>query len=256
MKKQHLLLASAAVALMVAAAPAFAQVATTTVTTPVTTTTTKSTVHEQTGPLTNVTNTTIRSETVAPAEVKKTVTAVDPVNNTISTTTTTAVAPAVTAASEMNVQTTEKGIVDGKTRIFNLKEFDTNNDGLLTRAEVGEKLFKMYDADGNGVIDNIEYERPAVITVVPVEKTTVVTYDFNGDGVADQQEATSENFLRYTQLARFDQNKNGLSPREFVGRGFLEADIDGDKFVNLKEWQGSYNAAIDRSNKIQGNLNK
>lgn len=253
MKKYSLLLASAALTVTLAGAAGAAETVITT-TTPVTTTTTKSTTSESI-PLGNVTNTTISSQTTGEALVKKTVTAVDPVADTISTTTTTTAAP-VTTRSEMNVETREQAVIDGKTRIFNLKEFDLNNDGILSTSEVGEKLFKMYDTDGNGVIDNIEYERPSVITVVPVEKTTTVTYDFNGDGIAEQQEQTYESFLRYTQLARFDADKDGLSPREFVGRGYLEADIDGDKFVDMKEWQASYNASIDRSLKIKGNLNK
>ncbi len=258
MKKSPLLLATAACALLVAGT-ATAQVTTTervTTTAPVAakTTTTKTTSSE-TGPLTNVTNTTISSETVADTAVKTTVTEVDKGAGTVTKTTVTDTAPVVTR-SEMQVQTKEQAIAPADTRLFTITEFDVNKDGILTRAEVGERLFKMYDADGNEVIDNLEYARPAIITVLPVEKTVTITYDFDGDGVVESQERVYENFVRYTQLARFDGDKDGLSPREFVDLGFLEADIDDDNFVNMKEWQGSYNAAIDRSNKIKGNLNK
>ncbi len=242
-----LMIATAAIALMVTSAPAMAEV---------TTTTTKTTETNVT-PLTSTTHTTISAETTADGLVKETVTKVkDAATGTpVSTTVTTQTAP-VTTRSEMNVKTTEKTVAPSDTRLFSIAEFDLNKDGILSTPEVGEKLFAMYDGDGNGMIDNIEYEKNTVLTVTPVEKTTVITYDFNGDGIADEQEKVYENFLRYTQLARFDGDKDGLSAREFVGQGFLEADIDGDKMISKKEWQGSYNAEIDRSNKIQGNLNK
>lgn len=258
MKKSPLLLATAACALL-AAGTASAQVTTTervTTTAPVesTTTTTKTTSTES-GPLSSVTNTTISSKTTAEAPVKTTVTEVDAGAGVVTKTTVTDTVP-VTTRSEMHVETKENAIAPEGTRLFNIADFDVNKDGILTRAEVGERLFHMYDTDGNQMIDNLEYQRPAIVTVLPVEKTVTINYDFDGDGVAEQQEKVYENFVRYTQLARFDNDKDGLSPREFVDRGFLEADIDDDNFVSLKEWQGSYNEAIDRSNKIKGNLNK
>lgn len=38
------------------------------------------------------------------------------------------------------------------------------------RREVGEKLFFLFDIDGNRVIDNVEIKKNQVITVVPFEK--------------------------------------------------------------------------------------
>lgn len=247
MKTQKtLMIATAAIALMVATAPVMAQ----------TTTTTTKTTETVIDPLTATTNTSISSATTANGVVKETVTRVKGAAGTpVSTVVTTETAP-VTTRSEMHVQTQEKTIAADGTRLFSISDFDINKDGVLTTTEVGEKLFGMYDFDGNGMIDNNEYEKNAVVTVTPVEKTTTITYDFNGDGVAEQQEKVYENFLHYTQLARFDGDKDGLSAREFVGRGYLEADIDGDKLISKKEWQGSYNAEIDRSNKLKGNLNK
>lgn len=242
-----LMIATAAIALMATAMPAMAEI---------TTTTTKTT-ETSVGPLSATTNTTISAETTADGVAKETVTKVkDAATGAPIATTVTTQAEPVTSRSEMNVTTTEKTIAPADTRLYSVSDFDLNKDGILSTPEVGEKLFDMYDTDGNGMIDNIEYEKNTVLTVTPVEKTTTITYDFNGDGIADEQEKVYESFMRHTQLARFDNNKNGLSAREFVGQGFLEADIDGDKMISKKEWQGSYNAEIDRSNKIQGNLNK
>lgn len=244
--RKTLMIATAAIALMVAAGPVMAQ----------TNTTTTKTTETVIDPLSATTNTTISAETTSTGVVKETTTKVKDVTGaTVGTTVTTETAP-LTTRSEMHVQTQEKTIAPTGTRLFNIAEFDINGDGILSTPEVGEKLFAMYDFDGNGMIDNIEYEQNAVITVTPVEKTTTITYDFNGDGIAEQQEKVYENFMRHTQLSRFDGDNDGLSAREFVGRGFLEADIDGDKMISKKEWQGSYIAEIDRSNKIKGNLNK
>lgn len=246
-KTASLMIATATIALLTATAPAMAEVTTTT------TKTTKTNV----GPLSATTNTIISAETTADKVVKETVTTVKDTAEgaAVTTTTTTQTAP-VTTRSETQIETKAEAIVATGTRLFNIVDMDINKDGLLTTAEVGESLFDMYDFDNNEMIDNLEYEKNAVVTVVPVAQTTTITYDFNGDGVAEKQEKVYESFIQHTQLARFDGDKDGLSPREFVARGFLEADIDGDKLISKKEWQGSYNAEIDRSNKIKGNLNK
>lgn len=117
-------------------------------------------------------------------------------------------------------------------------------------------LFKLYDADSNGVIDNNEYERRAVITVMPMEKNTSVSYDFDGDGNTDVTKHTYETFTRDTLLTRYDANRDGLSPHEFMDMYFNEADVNNDRMVDLKEWQGSYITSIDKTNKEKARLNK
>lgn len=152
--------------------------------------------------------------------------------------------------------TQEKPIVLPGTQVVNFMAYDANHDGILSMGEVGEMLFGLYDADGNQVIDNKEFERRAVLTVTPVEKTTVIKYDYNNDGIADQANYTYESFLRDTQLSRFDQNKDGLSPHEFTGREFIVADVNNDKVVDLQEWKGSYTYSIDKKNKEASQTNK
>lgn len=149
----------------------------------------------------------------------------------------------------------QPGVAPAGARQINFMEFDENGDGLLTRAEIGDKIFKLYDGDGNQVIDNIEYENKAVLTVTPMETATTVRYDFDGDGIADQTEYTYATFLDYTQLAKFDKNLDGLSPHEFLGRDFLEADVDKSKAVEMKEWQGAYDKKIDEANKRDAEVN-
>jgi hypothetical protein len=40
--------------------------------------------------------------------------------------------------------------------------FDLNHDGILSMPEVGEKLFYIFDLDGNEVIDNIEFTKESL----------------------------------------------------------------------------------------------
>jgi hypothetical protein len=154
------------------------------------------------------------------------------------------------------IETRETPVVPQGVITFDVAGFDATGNGALVKQSVGDQLFKLYDVDGNGVVDNIEYERRAIATVVPVERVTTISYDVTGNGIADQQETTRERLLRETLLSRFDQRKLGLSANELLDRSFYGSDIDGNKFISKKEWQGAYNAAIDRSNRIHGNLNR
>jgi len=135
--------------------------------------------------------------------------------------------------------TTEQTVPPGSSKI-NLADFDMNKNGILSTFEVGEMLFKLFDTDNNNVIDATEYENKAILTVVPMEKTTTITYDFDNDGIADRTQSTSETFSQNTQLARFSTNPNGLSPREFVDKPFAFVDMDSIGGVDRTEWKNAY----------------
>lgn len=141
-------------------------------------------------------------------------------------------------------------------RVVHFEDFDFNLDRVLTMNEVGMTLFRIYDTDGNQVIDNVEYERPAVVTIMPMNTTTRVTYDFNNDGIGDQTVYSYDTFMQRTWLGRFDRNSNGLSAHEFSGKSFLETDIDNSRAIEAREWQGIYVASIDARNKADAALNK
>lgn len=170
------------------------------------------------------------------------------------TSTTTPPMPADATRVELHWETTEHTIPTGA-RGINFLDFDVNKDTVLSLDEIGRMLFKLYDTDGNEVIDNNEYERRAVVTVMPMEKTTTVTYDFDGDGMTDKVVRSYDTFLRDTQLSRFDANKDGLSPHEFTGDAFLHTDINKDGTVELKEWQSSYIATLDKKLRDDAALN-
>jgi hypothetical protein len=202
-----------------------------------------------------VTRETVIQTTGSPT-VKKTVTHSAPSDSgaTIRTTVTTG-AP-TTTRTETRWKTEQSTISGIDARSIDFIEFDINQDAILSIDEVGRRLFELYDIDGNNVIDNIEYERRAIATIRPVEKNTVISYDFDGDGLVDETRHTYETFLQDSLLTRFDTNRNGLSPREFMDTDFMLADINNDKVVDLKEWQGSYMPALDKTNKEKALLNK
>lgn len=201
----------------------------------------------------------VTSNTQTVVTTKKTVIETAPIlpvpETAVVQTTVTTSAP-VTTQSETRWVTEETPVIVPGSRVYSVVDFDLNRDSILSMNEVGEKLFRMYDTDGNNVIDNNEFERRAVLTVVPVEKNTTVTYDFDGDGLSDRVATTSQVFLQETRLARFDRNGDGLSPREFTGRSFLEADINNDKAVDLAEWRGVYVSSVDMKNKQDAQTNK
>lgn len=154
------------------------------------------------------------------------------------------------------VTKTQQVMPETGTRIVNFMDFDLNGDNVLSTFEVGEMLFKLFDSDGNGVLDNVEYERRNVMTLVPMEKETIVTFDFDNDGKPDEVQHTYETFMEATQLTRFDNNGEGLSPRDFAGKSFLEMDINRSKMIELNEWRGAYIESIAKQNAKHVQMNR
>ncbi len=141
-------------------------------------------------------------------------------------------------------------------RVVNFMSYDANKDNILSVVEISKLLFGLYDTDGNELIDNIEYKRRAVVTVMPMEKNTTISYDFNGDGIADKSQFTYETFMQNTALTWFDKNQDGLSPQEFLDLAFNLADVNNDNMIDQAEWQGAYVPRIDKINKDKARYNK
>ncbi|MDI1227647.1 MAG: hypothetical protein PSY14_08185 [bacterium] len=153
------------------------------------------------------------------------------------------------AATAVNAQTVETKSVTQQMpysagKVINLANFDLNKNGMLSSFEVSEMLFKLFDTDTSGAIDNAEYDNKSVLTVAPMEKLTTLTYDYDNDGTADKTQYTFETFTKDTQLARFDLNKDGLSPAEFIGKPLAEIDTDKNGRIELMEWRGAYMSKI------------
>ncbi len=147
----------------------------------------------------------------------------------------------------------------------NFTDFDVNGDGILSMNEVGDRLFKSFDRDGNGTLDSHEWDKPSVITIVPVQKETLKLVDFDGDGKSEVATYSTEEFMQRSGLARFDGDADGLSAREFIGKSFKESDLSGasgnysqnsNGYVDKKEFQSVYRAVYANKHDNPGIYNK
>lgn len=117
---------------------------------------------------------------------------------------------------------------------------DADGSSVLSMREVGDVLFKAFDGDSNGAIDNIEYDQKSVMTVIPMEKTTLTLVDDDSDGKAEHTTLTQEEFLQRSGLMRFDKKMDGLSPRDFMGSEVKAMDLNHNNLIELDEWQREY----------------
>ncbi len=164
--------------------------------------------------------------------------------------------PMAASAETVNQVTTTHQIELPNTQKIDFKAFDLNHDGILSRSEVGEELFYIFDQDGNHVLDNHEYDRKTVLTVIPMKSETETSYDFDDDGKVDATKFTYDTFTEQSGLARFEKTPGGLSPREFTDKGFNELDVNHDHVLDIAEWKGAYNEVIDRHNKEVARVNQ
>lgn len=133
----------------------------------------------------------------------------------------------------------ESKIIEGATPV-NFGYLDMNGDGILSRKEVGQKLFYLFDTDGNGVIDNIEITKNQVITMIPLEKTQLTMIDWDDDGKPDVVDVTYDQFMGASMLNRFDNDNDGLTAEEFIGHSVLELDTNKSGMVEFAEWKEVY----------------
>src|SRR5690606_17573665 len=146
---------------------------------------------------------------------------------------------------ERVTQSVETTVITGPKPVLgmepvNFMDFDLNGDGVLARDEVGEKLFRSFDLDGNQVIDNIEMETVNVMTFIPMEKETIEVVEYYDGEQPEQVSISREEFLETSQLIAFDEDKDGLSPLDFIGKPFNQIDVKNDKVIDLEEWKRAY----------------
>lgn len=155
-----------------------------------------------------------------------------------------AFAPQTVNAKTVTTKTyTTTETIPGATKV-NFAAFDINNDGRYSMREVGNKLFYLFDTDGNEVIDNIEWNNKNVMTITPMEKETFTFVDYDDDGVTDSTSYEYDKFYSESGLIRFDEYKDGLSAHDFVSQPLGELDKNNNNMIELNEWKTAYFAHI------------
>lgn len=144
--------------------------------------------------------------------------------------------------------------VSNHTRI-NFSELDINKDGVFSREEVGEKLFEVFDRDGNQVIDNLEMKRVGLITLSPMTKKTIETIDYHSTGTPQKVRVNEEEFYSKSKLSMFDKNDDGLSPLDFLDMSFNKVDVRRDNVIDLYEWKRAYAVSVKRKHEEDFNYN-
>ena len=123
-------------------------------------------------------------------------------------------------------------------------DFDMNGDGSLSQDEVGEMLFSIFDRDGNRVIDNVEMEKVGVLSFTPMVKKTVDMVSYDSNGTPEKVTVTEEEFMKRSQLIKFDKEEDGLTPLDFLGMPFNKVNVRDDGVIDMYEWQRAYAAII------------
>lgn len=127
---------------------------------------------------------------------------------------------------------------------INFDDFDLDGDGILTRDEVGERLFKVFDRDGNQVIDNAEMKKPSLIIFTPMEKKEIEIIDYHTDAKPTKKTVSYEDFVKTSKLSRFDKDKDGLSPLDFLEMPFNRVNVKDDAVIDLYEWKRAYAESV------------
>lgn len=155
----------------------------------------------------------------------------------------------MTATTVVNAETVTKTTVQKQEVMnnsvsFEIDSFDINKDGRYAKSEIGEKLFYIYDTDGNEIIDSNEFDAKRIITVVPVQEETYTYVDTDNDGLVEESTYTFTRMMKDTGLAIYDSEKDGLSAKEFIGTFYRDVDKNDDKTVDLEEWKSTYLSSV------------
>lgn len=155
----------------------------------------------------------------------------------------TAQAETMSETTTSTTTTTQKTTISERNAI-DISKLDGNSSGTVSLEEIGERLFYIYDTDGNEIIDNNEFEEKNVVTVIPVEQETVTVTDFDADGHPDETRYSHSHFMERTRLSQFDENNDGLSARDFIGTYFRDLDANEDNAIDLREWKHAYSTEV------------
>jgi len=144
----------------------------------------------------------------------------------------------------VEVEVTPKLETNENVNFIDFTQFDINQDGVLSRDEVGETLFYVFDKDKNSLIDNIEMKKVGIIALTPMTKTTLEIIDYGSARKPQKTVVSEEDFLEQSQLAKFDKDNDGLSPLDFLGMSFNAVNVHDDGVIDLYEFQRAYAKSV------------
>lgn len=130
------------------------------------------------------------------------------------------------------------------TRVIDFSLLDHNRDGVISRREIGDQLFSIYDADHNNILDNNEYQQIRSVSIRPTEQRFSRSIDLDDDGRADVTEYTYDAVANKTKLYHYQRETNGLSASQLLESPFTDIDTDRNATIARDEWYDAYMTQI------------
>lgn len=127
---------------------------------------------------------------------------------------------------------------------INIPDLDLDQDGRIRREEMARYMYFYFDHDGNEVLTKGEYHREYPIEILPYEAGAVDFIDLDNDGNDDGQVYTTESFLLTVMVDKEAAAKaveaGQLDALGFIGKWFLNLDINKSRAIDLHEWMDEY----------------
>lgn len=121
--------------------------------------------------------------------------------------------------------------------VFFHREFDSDGNATLDRAELSTGMFRAFDVNGSGRLDPSELERGAM-TWWPAEAAAQLErIDGDGDGYVDPNEL-GEGAATAGIFAHYDRDGDAaLTDREVTLALFESWDLDASRSIDAFEWR-------------------
>lgn len=148
------------------------------------------------------------------------------------------------AIAETITKRTTTTTINPGSSVIDFSLLDHNRDGVISRREIGDQLFSIYDADHNDYLDNTEYRNIRTVTIRQPEQRFVRSIDLDDDGYADVTEYTYDNVANRTRLYHYQRETNGLSADQLLESPFDDIDVDDNASIARDEWYNAYMAQI------------
>ncbi|MCB9990480.1 MAG: hypothetical protein H6867_03750 [Rhodospirillales bacterium] len=121
-----------------------------------------------------------------------------------------------------------------------LQDLDLDHNGRITREEAGTYMFFYFDYDGNESLSRGEYGKERPVTLLPYDGEGITFIDLDHDGTDDGTDFTIDSFLAKVMVDEYDPENGKIEAKDVIGTGYLKADTDRSKYIELDEWLKIY----------------